>query len=261
MDNDIYRSVGGNRMNDINKKMIVFDMDGTLLNNEELIPTTTIDLIKKLKREGVIMVAASGRTLWETEIIPGLFDIVDYAITSDGSNLLDVANKKTIYNKVLNSENLKEIFDIVENKKVDFVYYTNEGEFNSRPVDKEITKVKLFFESIDLIKKYEAIINKNYSNSYKAIFMTHSNFSEHWLAVNPINADKGFGIKVLKELLNIETKNVISFGDRNNDISTFRESGLSVAMENATFEVKNNADYITLSNNELGVEKFLLTNK
>lgn len=239
--------------------MIVFDLDGTLLNNEELIPSTTINLIKKLKENGIIIVVASGRTLFETEIVPELFNIINYAITSDGSNLLDVENRITLYNKVLTNKDLNEIFNLVQDEKVSFTFYTNEGEFDTLPVNAEITKLKLHFENTDLIQKYRSLINNK--ESYKAISMTHYDTDEQWLAINPLNSDKGFGIKILKELLNIKKENVVTFGDRNNDISSFKESAISVAMENATEEVKKNATDITLSNKNLGVEKFLINQK
>lgn len=240
----------------LNKGMLVIDLDGTLLNNEEFIPTTTIELLKKFKSSGTIITVATGRTLWETEIIPSLFDIADYAISSDGANLLDIKNKKYIYNKTFEKTQIEEIMNLVE-EEVNYIFYTNEGEFSELPKEYAVTKIKFYFKDSNLITKYENIINTNYKEKYNSIPMMHSDKNSEWLAINLKNADKGFGVKKLKELLNIKQENIIAFGDRNNDISSFKESAIGVAMENATEKVKECADYITTSNEELGVENFL----
>lgn len=55
----------------------------------------------------------------------------------------------------------------------------------------------------------------------------------------------------------IDQQHTISFGDGGNDIDMFKASSISVAMENATNEVKAHAKYLTSSNNDDGVYQFL----
>lgn len=74
--------------------------------------------------------------------------------------------------------------------------------------------------------------------------------------------DKGEGLKRLAETLGIKQEEVIAMGDAGNDLSMVKYAGLGVAMENGFAEVKENAQFITKSNDEDGVayaiEKFVL---
>ena len=78
----------------------------------------------------------------------------------------------------------------------------------------------------------------------------------------PLGVDKGRGIRRLGELYQIEPKNIMAIGDSQNDLDMLKAAGFSVAMANAGQEVKDAADYVTLSNDEDGVaavvEKFVL---
>ena len=69
----------------------------------------------------------------------------------------------------------------------------------------------------------------------------------------PKGIQKGNSLKRLTEDLGLSAENVIAFGDSRNDRSMIRFAGLGVAMENAVPILKEEADYITLSNKEEGV--------
>ena len=62
---------------------------------------------------------------------------------------------------------------------------------------------------------------------------------------------------MLIEQLGIKQEEVISFGDGYNDLSLIEFAGMGVAMANAVDEVKQRANYITLSNDEEGIYECL----
>ncbi len=64
---------------------------------------------------------------------------------------------------------------------------------------------------------------------------------------------KGGALVTLAEHLNMDLKDTVVFGDNYNDISMFKVAGLSIAVANAEEDLKQAADYITLSNDESGV--------
>ena len=72
-----------------------------------------------------------------------------------------------------------------------------------------------------------------------------------------INSNKGSAVKKLLEILNIKKEKTIAIGDDINDLSMFEQVGYKVAVDNAIDIVKENADEITLSNDEDGVAVFL----
>ena len=74
-----------------------------------------------------------------------------------------------------------------------------------------------------------------------------------YLEVIPRVINKGQGIRDICRTLGISPKEVISFGDAENDIPMLREAGMGVAMGNAAEAVKAAANLVTLSNNEDGI--------
>ena len=69
--------------------------------------------------------------------------------------------------------------------------------------------------------------------------------------------DKAASLQALIERLGIKQEEVISFGDGYNDLSMIEFAGMGVAMENAVDQVKQCADYITLSNDDEGIYECL----
>ena len=75
----------------------------------------------------------------------------------------------------------------------------------------------------------------------------------NWFTIGSIEASKGNALIKLAEYLNIPIENTVAIGNDYNDISMLKVAGLSVCVDNAVEEVKQYANYITLSNNEDGV--------
>ena len=85
----------------------------------------------------------------------------------------------------------------------------------------------------------------------------------YFLELVPKGIDKARSLSVLLEKLGMTKDEMIAVGDGFNDLSMLQYAGLGVAMANAQEVVKENADFITLSNEEDGVayaaEKFILS--
>ena len=82
------------------------------------------------------------------------------------------------------------------------------------------------------------------------------------IEINAAGVNKGTGLVNLGRLLGIRREEIMACGDGDNDTVMLREAGFGVAMGNAEEQVKEAADYITLTNEEEGVaeaiEKFVL---
>lgn len=106
----------------------------------------------------------------------------------------------------------------------------------------------------DKIKKY-----KNKVKSYNLNIIDTSNDikKEIWFSIVSNESSKGIALKKLAEYLNIPISQTIAIGNDNNDLSMIQVAGIGVAVENATTELKQIADYITSSNDDDGVIKFL----
>lgn len=84
----------------------------------------------------------------------------------------------------------------------------------------------------------------------------------YFLDVTDPAANKGATVDMLARYLDIDTKEIATIGDMFNDVSMFKQSGLSIAMGNATEQVQKQAQYVTATNEEEGfakaVEHFIL---
>jgi len=85
---------------------------------------------------------------------------------------------------------------------------------------------------------------------------------KYYLDVTNPQANKGVGVQRLAALMGVPMGEVAVIGDGGNDVAMFQQSGLSIAMGNASDEVKKHARFVTGSNDEDGfadaVEKYVL---
>ena len=77
----------------------------------------------------------------------------------------------------------------------------------------------------------------------------------YYLDVTPPGCDKGTFVQTIARRLGISSDAVATIGDMQNDLAMFRKSGLSIAMGNATDDVKKVATHVTASNEDEGFAK------
>ena len=74
----------------------------------------------------------------------------------------------------------------------------------------------------------------------------------YYLDVTPPGCDKGTFVETIARHLELPTAAIATIGDMQNDLAMFRASGLSIAMGNATDDVKSQATHVTRSNEQDG---------
>jgi hydroxymethylpyrimidine pyrophosphatase-like HAD family hydrolase len=74
----------------------------------------------------------------------------------------------------------------------------------------------------------------------------------YYLDVTPPGCDKGTFVHAIAKRMGISTDAVATIGDMQNDLAMFRTSGFSIAMGNATDDVKKVATHVTTSNEDEG---------
>src|SRR5699024_1005825 len=97
--------------------------------------------------------------------------------------------------------------------------------------------------------EYAATIEDEFKAPFKDSLSIYRS-AAYFIEVMAKDIDKAASLKVLADSLNIRPEEIISFGDGYNDLSLIEFSGLGVAMGNAVDEVKQRANYITLSNDD-----------
>ena len=260
-------------------KLIALDMDGTLLTSEKVISEDTKKALKKAEEKGVKVVLATGRPLAGiTRFLEelDLFKGDDYALSFNGGLVLNTKTEEKVYEACLKGSDLKYMYKIAQELNVNIhAFSAREGlitpkmsqytehesrlngidvtirDFNEVDDDEVIVKIMLIDpqEKLDeAIKKLPAELFEKYSTFKSAPF---------FFEVTNKKVDKGMGLKKLGEHLGIKQEEIIACGDAENDLSMIKYAGLGVAMANAMDVVKENADYITASNDEGGIVKVI----
>jgi len=267
--------LGGDYMNQKldNIKMIFIDIDGTLYNTEKQVTEYTKNILNIVKDKGIYVVLCSGRSNKDVCEISKDVNASKYVISSNGALVYNYVDDLDIFESVMEKESLEKMWTLCENeKKWELIIeskeqvYINELMFRRRPerfikIDKidDISNKNIFQMVLnieesgkddkvkEILEKEEKIWAPNYGVGVTCAFFD----------INNKNIDKGIGIKHLIENLGIKKEETIGFGDGVNDLAMFRECGIGVAMGNAEEKLKDMADYITQTNDEHGVAKFI----
>ncbi|SET14739.1 Cof-type HAD-IIB family hydrolase [[Clostridium] polysaccharolyticum] len=256
-------------------EILVLDIDGTLTNSEKLITGKTKEALFALQERGHKVVLASGRPT------PGIIPVAEqirlkeyggYILAYNGAKVLNCQTGEVIYEKSLPKESIKEIYDAAKEFKTGLLSYDKEGIITPREPDEyiqkeaminhlPIKKVDNFVEYIDYpVNKclltenglYLAEVEKELKNRFRGKLNVYRS-EPFFLEIMPENIDKAYSLGKLLEKLGMTKDQMICCGDGYNDLSMIEYAGMGVAMANANDQVKEAADFITLSNDEDGV--------
>ncbi len=256
-------------------KLIVSDLDGTLLDSQRRISQRTKDLIKEFTKKGGVFTFATGRMEASVAKYLDYLDISCPVILYNGAKIVDVMKNAVLYEELLEYDLAKKALKIASKYEWDVLLYLEKRIFVKKINDvikeymiKDGVCCEAVGELYDFIKypptKILNIGDSNFFSSYieevKQQINTPLNFviSEHnYLEILPEASSKGNALIKLADSLNISIEESIAIGDNLNDISMINAAGLSVAVENAHEKVIACADYITKSNVNEGVAEIL----
>lgn len=266
-------------------ELIVFDLDGTLLNRQSTISDFTRETLELLSKREIAYTIATGRTLHGARaILEGhRFDLpqaykngvmiwhpgerrFSSSMTLTASELenivraciqrgvtpfvftLDEDDESTVYHPVLQTDADLELVRVLG----------LEGNIGIRaleelPADAVVTHVN----SIGAPAAIEAVVHSVADEPHLVAYsgLAREGADWRWLDVHHSNASKGGAIKTLKELLGLER--VICFGDSDNDLSMFETADESYAPANANDAIKSAATAVIGHHDEEGIARFL----
>lgn len=271
-------------------KMIGLDLDGTLLTDKKELTDYTRQILAQAIEKGVTVLVATGRPVTgipeELRTFPGM----RYALTSNGGRIVDQKENRVIYENALAyelGESILKIFEEYDTFKeiyFDGCGYARKDElmqvrgYLANPAMAEYILntrrgIDNLWDKMEEMKGHDMdkihALFKNQDERLEAkeriLKLGDVSISDSMginLEINAPGVNKGMGLLQLGKLLGIEREEIMAFGDGNNDLKMLQTVGFGVAMGNGTAEVKEAADYITLSNEEDGVakaiEKFVL---
>ncbi|MCX2720076.1 HAD family hydrolase [Poritiphilus sp. M415] len=253
-------------------KLVVTDMDGTLLNKDHQVSPYFFELYSALKAKGVHFAAASGRQ--HNSIADKLAPIKDeiFIIAENGGFVTD--RGKEILSTPLQPEMINQILDVVtrvEGAKPVLCSKDNAYVLESHADFQE--KLKEYYTRFELLsdlKEFDGVVMKiavfHYDGSETYLYPAVREFEselkvkvsgENWLDLSHPNAHKGFALSRIQKAYRISREETMVFGDYNNDLEMLGQASFSFAMANAHPNILRAARYTTLSNNEMGVERIL----
>lgn len=258
-----------------NIKIIFIDIDGTLTNSHRKVTEKTAESIKRVVSKGIKVVITSGRNYFYCINMSKKANASPIIISSDGSLIYDYEKNKIIYKNYINNDKLQKVYDYAMNKELGILmnsttnsycnsYVKNKENYDAKLIKQEdlndidICQIVLFSKLKETIKEVEEFIDKiDLQISYfSKSFLENINKDASIDIVNK-NVSKGKSIEYLFKKLNISKEESLCIGDYNNDLDMFATCGFKVAMDNATKQIKDKANYITLSNDKDGVAYFL----
>ncbi|MHA6164776.1 Cof-type HAD-IIB family hydrolase [Bacillus mojavensis] len=232
-------------------KLIAIDMDGTLLNEEQLISDENRKAIREAEDKGVYVVISTGRTLMTCRELAESLELSSFLITANGSEIWD-SNFHLVERKLLHTDHIKMMWDLRNKHNTNFwastVNKVWRGEFPENITDHEWLKFGFDIEDDDIRNEVLAELRKN-----KELEITNSSPTN--IEVNALGINKAAALAKVSEKLGFTMEHVMAMGDSLNDIAMIKEAGLGVAMGNAQDIVKETADWITDTNIEDGVAK------
>lgn len=260
-------------------KMMVSDFDGTLVNEEDNIPVSTVAMIDKLRKNGYQFVISTGRCLQSVSYYNGDYQFIDYIVSCNGAYIYDVKREICIHKKNILIRHVKKIvqkyignhiiyaidhkvwhllseksayeeeFDVV--KEEDYLSFLSQNQ-------KNIYKIEIYFETIEDAQK---AIKEIQDMELKVNVNLQMNHNRYLIEITHQDVNKLEAIKKILRHEKLTLENVIAFGDGYNDIELIKNAGLGIVPENAVAEIKEIADSITLDYNHKGVEVYLRENE
>lgn len=257
-------------------KLIASDIDGTLiLEGTHEFPKELGDVIDRLKAQGIMFVAASGR---QYKSMYNLFkdkaeDII--FVSGNGSYVrcrdYDISEHRMP--KDILERLIKEIRSMekdgycfmAESKNTAYVEVDSE-EFKDLLVKGyhyEITTVGDILKECDDVLKIslyhktdiQAAADKMIPQWQGELKVLRS--GTNWVDFMPQGVDKGSAIESIQQVMGISKEETVVFGDNTNDVGMFGKAKYSYAVENAAKEVQRQAAYIAESPEKQGVIQLL----
>ena len=266
-------------------ELVVFDLDGTLLNRESVISDYTSETLRLLSERDIAYTVATGRTLhgarmildghrfqlpqaykngvmiWHPEskrfssgatLTPGELENVVRACMANGVTpfvfTLDEDNGSTVYHPPLLTD--------VENELIRSIGI--EEPVKVRSLDElhssaKITHVNSIGDSDAIGAVLRSVNDEPHLVAYSGFALEGRQW--RWLDIHHSDASKGGAINTMKRLLGLER--VICFGDSDNDLSMFEAADEAYAPANANDRIKSAATAVIGHHDDEGIARFL----
>ncbi len=257
-------------------KLLVLDVDGTLLNDKKEITPHTHSALLKAQQMGVHVVLASGRPTNGVQPLAEALELNHYGgfiLSYNGGQIINAQTGELMFEKRIDPAMIPYLDRKArENGFTIFTYHkdfilTNNSDNPHVKEEAELNKMRIigvdnFPEAVDFSPckciltsddEEELVGLENHWKKRLNGVLEAFRSEDYFLEVAPHFINKGNTLAVLMEMLHITTEEVIAIGDGVADVSMIQLAGLGIAMGNARDSVKACADFTTMTNDMDGV--------
>ena len=269
----------------MSKTLYVTDLDGTLLNRQDRINSTSISIINELVEKGMFFTYATARSLVSASVVTEGLSTDFPVIIYNGAFIIHPSTGEILTEQSFTPTERQRVIEVLDEYDISPLVYSyvdgiervswitsreNDGvrryinnrkgtDPRFRPIQnkEELYQGEMFYytcigEREELQPAYDLI---SQDTRFRCTLQQELYRPEYWFEIMPAKATKAEAIRQLKKLWNCDR--VISFGDAINDIPMFEISDECYAVENAVDELKAIATGIIGSNESDGVAKWL----
>jgi Cof subfamily protein (haloacid dehalogenase superfamily) len=257
-------------------KMIVLDLDDTLLRDDLTISPRTKRSLMEAQEAGIKVVLASGRPTQGMLPIAEELRLKEYGsfiLSFNGGKIIDCQTGEEWFSSTLPVETVHHLYEISRRENVDIHTYVGDAIVTEMPnpytdiegeltglevrtvesfinaVTEPVVKVLMLKES-EILEKVEKKLQEEFSGSLSIL-----RSKPFFLEFTEAGVTKGASLNSLIRKLGLSREEVIAIGDSGNDLSMIQFAGLGVAMGNASEAIKAQADFVTDTNMNDGVAK------
>lgn len=246
-------------------RLVVCDIDCTLIDKDEILPKDALEMKKKLEERGIYFSLATGRT---ESLAQKYVDALDLRIPYVATNGATVVLKDHVVRRLqvpvsplrpfiekADALGMSIVFSVegrewywrdttyLQAQRAQFHRYYDqhiftEEEWKTLNIDKLGLFTDVYDDRVSILEKDAKELPSIYG---------YTRYVDRSIEVVHKNATKASGVEVLAQSLGIEMKDVLFCGDHQNDMELIQAAGIGVAVANSTDEVKAVADYICRS--------------
>ena len=259
---------------------VLTDVDGTLVTKDKVLTERTLLSIKQLRERGIVFTITSGRPPFGMRMLVEPLGLTMPMAAFNGGAIV-LPDMSILDERLLPDELLPGLIETILSHGLDVWLFRSTDWYvrskaaprvaretstiqcppleiaNFRDLPPRIVKVVGVSEDHPRVAACEAAVQQMFGDQLSA-----ARSQPHYLDVTHPLANKGVVVERLSHYLKIPTDQIVTLGDQPNDVLMFQKSGLSVAMGNASDEVKKQATFVTTSFGEEGfanaIEQFIL---
>lgn len=266
-------------------RLVILDMDGTLLNGSDAVPESFWELLPELRRRGITVVPASGR---QYATLKGMFAEHGIRTFICENGTLVVHDDEVVSTSPVDSTTVDRIIDIVRTAETDrnvgLVICGPKKAYIERDDDVFATEAHRYYRSLEVVPNLHAVPDIEEGTVLKCACFDFDSAAQaasalftgggpgvadlreehqvvvsgkNWIDIMNGSANKGKALRALEMNLGIPRSGVAVFGDYLNDLEMMAEGDWSFAMDNGHGAVQRAAQFIAPRNTDEGVVQVL----